>query len=258
MITSPAARIAEFTARGWWGTQTIDDLFRRSVTEVPRRLAVVDAPNRASVTDGAVRRLDYAGLDGLVDAVAARLLEHGVGRDDVVLLQMPNVVEMLATLLACGRIGAIASPVAVQYREHELAHIVALLAPRAIVTVSRVGQFRMAELARTLPAGSAAAPRILAWGDDLPAGVIALNDVAAGAAATRRVEAHLAGGRPAANDIFTICWTSGTEARPKGVPRSHNQWLAIGRIVAATPGLQDGEVLMGPFPMVNMASIGAC
>ena len=26
------------------------------------------------------------------------------------------------------------------------------------------------------------------------------------------------------NDLFTICWTSGTEAQPKGCPLSHNNW----------------------------------
>ena len=31
------------------------------------------------------------------------------------------------------------------------------------------------------------------------------------------------------NDCVTICWTSGTEARPKGVPRNHNEWLIVGR-----------------------------
>ena len=31
-----------------------------------------------------------------------------------------------------------------------------------------------------------------------------------------------------ADDIVTICWTSGTEAQPKGVPRSHNEWIIMG------------------------------
>jgi acyl-CoA synthetase (AMP-forming)/AMP-acid ligase II len=62
--------------------------------------------------------------------------------------------------------------------------------------------------------------------------------------------------RTTANDILTICWTSGTEAEPKGVPRSHNHWIAIGWGTTDGARLADGDVLLNPFPMVNMSGIG--
>ena len=40
---------------------------------------------------------------------------------------------------------------------------------------------------------------------------------------------RLADAAVTANDVFTICWTSGTESEPKGVPRAHLEWLAICR-----------------------------
>jgi acyl-CoA synthetase (AMP-forming)/AMP-acid ligase II len=59
-----------------------------------------------------------------------------------------------------------------------------------------------------------------------------------------------------ANDILTICWTSGTEAEPKAVPRSHNQWIWIGYGTVDGCELADQCHLLAPFPMVNMAGIG--
>lgn len=256
MIVSPAEKIHDYTERGWWGAQTLDDLLKRTTAAHPERLAVVDAPNRPAITDGPPLRLSYADLDAQIDAVAARMLELGLGRDDTVLIQMPNIVETLVLLLACGRIGVIASPVAVQYRAHELAQIIAKLEPKAIATVSRCANFGLAELAASF-VGTAGGPgRLLVWGDDVPAGAERMSDVRPGAAARERVAQYLAQGRPGANDVFTICWTSGTESRPKGVPRSHNHWIAIAKVVAAAPALRDGDVLMGPFPMINMAAIG--
>lgn len=256
MITSSTEKIRDYTARGWWGTDTLDDLLRQTVAAHPERLAVVDAPNRTSVTDGTPLRLSYAALDAQIDAVAARLLETGIGRDDIVLIQMPNIVPALVLMLACGRIGAVCSPIAVQYRAHELSQIIATLAPKAVATVSRCGDFRLADLAATF-VGKAGGPRhLLVWGDGQPAGAVDMDNIEPGAEARTRVANYLAQGRPDANDIFTICWTSGTESRPKGVPRSHNHWIAIGKVVASAPALRDGEVLMGPFPMINMAAIG--
>lgn len=256
MITSSAKTIRDYTSRGWWGSHTLDDLLRQTVAMVPERLAVVDAPNRPAITDGAPLRLSYAALDAQIDAVAARLLETGIGRDDIVLIQMPNIVPALVLMLACGRIGAICSPIAVQYRAHELSQIIGTLAPKAIATVSRCNDFRLAELAATFVGKPGGPPHLLVWGDGQPAGAVDMGSIAPGAEASARVALYLAQRRPDANDVFTICWTSGTESRPKGVPRSHNHWIAIGKVVASAPALQDGEVLMGPFPMINMAAIG--
>lgn len=256
MILSPEDTIRDYTSRGWWGTDTIDDLLQRAAAAHPGRLALADAPNRSTIADGPALRLDYAALDARIDAVAAALLEVNVERDDVVLIQMPNIVENVVLLLACARIGAVASPVAVQYREHELARIIAKLSPKVVATVSRCGEFRLADMISGLIGRSDDSIRLLVWGDGGPSGSICMDGVTPSEDASTRVAAYLRGHRPGANDILTICWTSGTESRPKGVPRSHNHWIAIAKVVAAAPDLQDGEVLMGPFPMINMAAIG--
>ena len=59
-----------------------------------------------------------------------------------------------------------------------------------------------------------------------------------------------------ANDILTICWTSGTTGTPKGVPRSHNLWGTMAKAAYHLAGTQKGDILLNPFPLVNMASIG--
>ncbi|MCF8470463.1 MAG: acyl--CoA ligase [Parvibaculum sp.] len=261
MILSPQEKIRDCTAKGWWGTDTLDAMFRRNVAAVPEREAVVDAPNRASITDGAPRRLTYRELNDEVEALAARLLAEGVGKNDIVAMQVPNIVEAAMALLATARIGAIVSPIGVQYRENELSHIFGVLKPKAFVTMCRIGTYNPAKTVDAMR-GQAVPGTILAWGSDCPAGAVRLDDLmtdsdAAGEAAGR-VCAH-AGLNPIdANDIVTICWTSGTESRPKGVPRSHNHWIAIARMVAAMAEMEDGERMLNPFPVINMASIGGC
>ncbi|MEO1654686.1 MAG: AMP-binding protein, partial [Bacteroidota bacterium] len=58
------------------------------------------------------------------------------------------------------------------------------------------------------------------------------------------------------NDIFTICWTSGTTGMPKGVPRSHNLWTSIAYASTEGAGISHDYIFLCPFPIVNMGGIG--
>jgi len=55
MIVVPEERIRDFKARGWWGEETLDDLFRRHVAAMPDAESVVDPINREAIMGGAQR-----------------------------------------------------------------------------------------------------------------------------------------------------------------------------------------------------------
>jgi acyl-CoA synthetase (AMP-forming)/AMP-acid ligase II len=256
VILTPEEQIKEYTARGWWGKDTIGDLFARHVAERPDAPALIDPPNRADLAAGEPLRLTYAELDERVDRLAAALVGMGVGKDDVVMVQLPNVAELIVVYLAAARIGAIVSPLAVQYRTHELRQMAALAEPKIFITVNRFEDYDYARMARELQAEFPFIETILAVGDDLPEGVGSLRAILDTPHDADALSAYLAGTRWTANDVYTICWTSGTEAEPKGVPRSHNLWIAIARFTTDGAGFEPGYRLLNPFPMVNMSGIG--
>lgn len=73
----------------------------------------------------------------------------------------------------------------------------------------------------------------------------------------REALSHYCANHPvSADDVFSICWTSGTTGTPKGVPRSHNHWVGIAPGTFISSRLQDGDIMLNPFPLINMASIG--
>lgn len=55
--------------------------------------------------------LDYATFAERVEAVAEQPAAQGISRGDVVATFLPNRVELLVTLMAAWRLGAIATPV---------------------------------------------------------------------------------------------------------------------------------------------------
>ncbi len=244
MILAPRERIAEYTARGWWGTRRIQDWFHEALAARPGAEALVDAPNRADFIDGAPRRLTWRQLEAEVARFATLFLDSGLAKGDIVCLQLPNCVELPAAYLACLKLGLIATPVPVQYREHELEHILALTEPHAIVTAGRILRHGHAGMMRSLAASHASVKTVLA-----------IDEVDFPAADARRIAAHERDHPVEANEIFTICWTSGTEGVPKGVPRSHNEWLAIPENIILSGGLAPGCHLLNAFPLVNMAGI---
>ncbi|RPH58138.1 MAG: (2,3-dihydroxybenzoyl)adenylate synthase, partial [Burkholderiales bacterium] len=148
--TSPVDRISRMHSLGWWSDVTVGDLFARAVASDPARTAVVDPANRAALGLGEARRLSYAELDSAVVAIAAQLLGLGLRNGDVVLAQLPNTWECVALYLAAARTGIVLSPAAMQYRRHELDQVVALLEPKAIITVPEFKGFDHAGLGSEL------------------------------------------------------------------------------------------------------------
>lgn len=261
MILVPQARIVDYVAKGWWGERTLGGLFIDAANRRPADFAVADPPNLSAVCGRAPRRWTWAELLTQVGRHAAFLHAQGLRKDDVLVMQLPNCVDMHAIYLACAISGIVVSPVPVQYRSHELSHIFATTGARAMITAQSVGQHAMAahlaahcdqlpgltQLWALRAGGEAAWPKGVR---DLDA---ALAQVPAWGAAHLRQ--HMQDIGVTAHDVFTICWTSGTEARPKGVPRNHNEWLIVGESVVDAGQLLPGAQQLIPFPFVNMAGV---
>ncbi|MDJ0343521.1 class I adenylate-forming enzyme family protein [Streptomyces sp. H10-C2] len=249
----PAERVAEYTEAGWWDGETTDSLLRERIRLHPGRLALVDPANKADLVDMPARRLSWAELDADVDRFAAVLLRHGLGQGDVVGVQLPNIAELVCVYLACWRIGVIVSPLPVQYREHETVQLGGLAGFTAFITAGRVGGREIAAEVDRLRDRLPQLRLLLAFGADVPAGAVPLDAELRLPYDPAGVAAYLREHPVDPNDCVTICWTSGTESTPKGVPRCHNDWLAIAWTCLEAPRMTEDDVLLNPFPMVNMA-----
>jgi acyl-CoA synthetase (AMP-forming)/AMP-acid ligase II len=250
MIVAGEEKRQKYRAQGWWGDHTLADLFFANAAAHPDRLALVDAPNRADFAFGDPQRQSYAQLQNEVERLAATLLAAGIGKDDVIVIQLPNISEFVALYFAAATIGAIVSPVAVQYRSHELSTMFGIVEPKAFICGTHMKGCDHVGVVRPLLGDHI---QLMTVGPDAPADALDLS-IATGDAAL--LASYRAANPINADDIFTICWTSGTTGIPKGVPRSHNHWVGIAPGTYVTSRLQDGDVMLNPFPLINMASIG--
>lgn len=246
MFLTPQERVRDYEQRGWWRGVSVDALTQAAVTAGGDGTALVDPLNREKLDGHAPERLSWTELGDRVDRLASALLGHGLTKDDIVVAQLPNTVDAVLLFLACARLGLILSPVAMPYRTHELGFILDAATPKAIVTLDAFAGFGHAALMREL-----AAPRgipVLVFGGDLSAAAADTDPTIAAAHAAQ----HPAHG----GEVLTLCWTSGTEARPKGVPRDHNHWVLNAEIIADDTHVSAADTLLNPFPLVNIGSIG--
>ena len=232
-----------YRSEGWWRTERLDDVVLRHASREGDRLAV-----RGS------RPMSHAGLASAVDAATVRLTDLGLRAPHPVLVQLPNSVELLVLTLALMRMGCppvLAHPA---LRQHELAPVVADLAPVAAAVPGRTAltdhpamvrmlrrHSRAPALGTTLVLGGAGAP---GSGSD---GVVRLEEVL-------RPSTSPSGGRvysTAADDIAVYFLSSGTTGPPKPIPRTHEALGSVMRHAAAVAGLGPRSVYLAALPATH-------
>ncbi|HEX2904350.1 MAG TPA: class I adenylate-forming enzyme family protein [Jatrophihabitans sp.] len=244
-------QVATFRREGWWSGLTWVDHFTERVNEFGDRISLVDPSNRTTITDGEPRRLTWRQAEQEVHQLARALYRAGVRQGDVVGVQLPNILELALCYVAMAELGAITCPFPIQYAEHELGQMGNLAQLRAFVTVTRAAKTAPAARAVDLQSVVPSLGTVLAWGEQVPDGAVPLGAAMADPAGDAEFAQYLDSLTIDPNDCVTLCWTSGTEGTPKGVPRAHGDWQAIARGTIETPRLTSDDVLLNPFPMVN-------
>ncbi|WP_194836904.1 class I adenylate-forming enzyme family protein [Nocardia sp. XZ_19_369] len=249
----PEDRVREYLDRGWWQPDNLPELLQRRIDATPDAPAVTDPANLAALTGAEPRTLSWRELDEHILDLTAVLYRNGIRQGDTVAVLLPNSIALTAAYFALWRLGAVATPMPASYRRHELSGIVSAADATAIITA---GQLSGRELACEALEVVGNEGTVFAFGPGVPDGAILLGEPA-DTADRERMRFYVSGLTVSVNDRVTICWTSGTEAAPKGIPRCHGDWLAMAW------GVQDGlhltpeSVLLNPFPMVNMAGFAA-
>jgi acyl-CoA synthetase (AMP-forming)/AMP-acid ligase II len=196
-------------------TRLTADLLRDVAQSEPEREAYVHGDKRAT----------YGWLDRAADGFATTLLDHGVGRGDVVVLMLPSSIKFAACYLGAMRVGAITSAINLRLGPSEQASIVARTEPK--VTVLGDGA--------SVPAGTDP-------GHVLP--VTELKDAfsADPTSALPKLDA---------SDPTCIVWTSGTTGAPKGAVYDHERQAVISRNIGELTRPGDRRLSVLPFPHVG-------
>jgi len=230
---------------------TLDDLFRRAGVRRADALALVDPPDCERLTGRPPRRLTYAEADRAISAVAARLRSFGLQTDAVVAIQLANTVDSIVALLGVLRAGMIAVPLPLLWRAQETVNALTPIGAKAIITSSRIGAYRQAEIAMQVAAELFPIRYVCGFGRDLPDGVVPLDDgIDSG---------PLEFFQPAARPEPAAHVAAATfDVRPDGtVPlaRSHSELIAGGLVAFLEGGIARDATILSTIPVGSFAGI---
>ncbi|MBW2314204.1 MAG: AMP-binding protein [Deltaproteobacteria bacterium] len=225
---------------GNWAGRTLHDVFDAFVETRPDDLAIVTKD----------RRYTFREFKENSDALAAGLLGVGVGREDLVSVQLPNWPEFCFLQIALSRIGAVIQPLHLVFREREIRSLLEFCETDVAIVPESFGDYGYADTVREI---RDELPRlrlmVVARGSAKGPGECALDALIEEG---RENLDRLDGLENDPNAIFYLNFTSGTEGNPKGFLHTHNTLISTFKMAAeAMSKMNPGMVNLACSPMTH-------
>jgi acyl-CoA synthetase (AMP-forming)/AMP-acid ligase II len=243
------------------GRATLGDQLRRHAGAIPDTEAVVSYDET-----GQRRSLTYSQLHSRANRIANALSAAGVRRGDRIAVMAANSADWVTIWYGALRLGAPLTGINPNLTVDDIAYQLSHAEPAAIFTGADLSDKAQAAIGRAVtyanraewsPAARVAVnpppgPRHGATETQLPQSWVRLEDFSSGAPDSDPdgpVDEH---------DIAMIVYTSGTEARPKGVMIPHRNYLcATVPGWASEIGIRRGDRWLFVMPFFTMAGIGS-
>ena len=242
-----AARARGMREGGFWLDRTVDSFLGGHIARQGDKTAVVGY--RA---DGRTpRRLSYRELGRMVDVAAGTLRRWGVGRGDVVSIQLPNWWEFVVVALACIRLGAAANPMVPILREREVRYMVDFCDAKVLVVPEVFRGFDHATMARGLLEALPHLEHVVVVDGT---GADGFERSLLGGDATVPYDPATPALLP--DDLVVLMYTSGTTGEPKGVMHTSNTVNGNVLRFAEGLGLDGNDVFFAATPVGHMTGYG--
>ncbi len=239
-------RRSTMVRQGLWFDRTINDDLDGCVAACPDKLALT----AVSLESGRETLFTYRQMATMADRIAVGLARLGVGRNDVVSMQMPNWWQFTLTYLACSRIGAVLNPLMHIFRERELSFMLRHGCSKVVIVPKKFRGFDYEQMIAGLRPSLPDLQHVIVVGgaDDNSFEKLLSEPKWEESPDAREI---LTRQRPGPDDITQLIYTSGTTGEPKGVMHSANTTMA--NIVPYAERLRLGadDVVLMASPMAH-------
>lgn len=231
--------IAEYTAKGYWSPTPLSELWDRNARISPGVEAIVDSRTR----------LTWAGARTWIDRLASQLVDMGLERDEMIVAQLPNCVELSLLRVACEKAGVLLMQLLPALRRNEVEGILERVEPAGVVVPQTHGDRDYLGMIRDIRSCLPRLRHIFVDRGRPPPGAVSLREVMETAAALRS-PAELSRRTIPGTDFFLVIHTSGTTGFPKFAEHPMCSRLSTFRHLAGEYGITAGDTvsILGPAP----------
>jgi 2,3-dihydroxybenzoate-AMP ligase len=220
---------------GYWRGEVLGEFLKQRSRTDGQRIALVANGSRWT----------YAELDSRVDRLAAGLRRLGLRPLDRVVIQLPNVAELVVLSIALFRLGALPVYALPAHRLSEIRYLCEYSGAVAYVTTDVFHGFAHLKLAEELHDRVPALKHILIVGDS--GRFTALADIDDPA---DEIPA------PDPGEVAFFLLSGGTTGMPKLIPRTHDDYAYQLRASAEALRVDENTVYLAGLPVAHNAALG--
>lgn len=240
----PPALQRKYKQRRWWLGETIIQAFDRTCDIYTDKEAVVEGQHR----------LTFSQLREKTKQAALAFSHLGIGKEDCVLLQVPNWVESFYIYLGLQRVGAIPIMCLPRHGKRELEQFCTLTQAKAWFGPATLGKTDYMPLIRDIKEEFPSLEHAIVVRGETPPDMISLSQLMEDSQARSR-PAKLKYAPPTnPNDVMHLGPTGGTTGLPKLVPKTHNNHLTKAYYFARTLDIGPREVILAFAPINHDAT----
>lgn len=199
--------IRDYLARGIWSNAALADFWDKNSAIYPDRVALVDSRTR----------LTWSQSKLWIDRIAFGLLELGLKKDDVLVVQLPNSIELCFLRLACEKTSILCLPVQRNLRHLEMEYILRKTEAAALVIPQEFQGFNYYDMVQGLRHGLPQLRHILITGEKVPAGSISIKEMVETPRESKYPADYLDKTKCPGTEFSLILHTTGTTGFPKFV-----------------------------------------
>lgn len=221
-----------YTQKGYWLPYTLSQELERWATAYGDCTALVSGDSR----------LSYTMLSAEAEMYAAGFHSLGIAAGDRVLLQLPNVAELVLCLFGLSRIGAVPVLTMPASRDVDIVALCAKAEPVAYISATTFQGVDYRDIVRKLRATSPFLRHYISIDGGVPSS-IPLHEI--------RMKGTVPAYGADYRDTALLLISGGTTGVPKLIPRRHTDYAYVARACAARCGMRSNSVYLAVLPAAH-------